>query len=150
MICVHAISIVWVIIVARLICITKLLQVDLTAYVEKHEFVFDAVLDEEVSNDEVMFQSTQDRSLLWRSFILQISGSCCGAYFSSYYVTFCRFIVRQWSLLSPLFFSASKPLALHMGRQVNSLQWNIIDRYTRSFSRKNWQANISKTLGPNI
>lgn len=32
---------------------TKLLQVDLTAYVEKHEFVFDAVLDEEVSNDEV-------------------------------------------------------------------------------------------------
>lgn len=29
------------------------LQVDLTEYVEKHEFVFDAVLDEKVSNDEV-------------------------------------------------------------------------------------------------
>lgn len=28
-------------------------QVDLTAYVEKHEFVFDAVLDEDVTNDEV-------------------------------------------------------------------------------------------------
>jgi hypothetical protein len=27
--------------------------VDLTAYVEKHEFVFDAVLDQYVSNDEV-------------------------------------------------------------------------------------------------
>jgi kinesin family protein 2/24 len=27
--------------------------VDLTAYVERHEFVFDAVLDEHVSNDEV-------------------------------------------------------------------------------------------------
>ena len=30
-----------------------ILQVDLTEYVEKHEFVFDAVLKEEVSNDEV-------------------------------------------------------------------------------------------------
>ncbi|KAF9612728.1 hypothetical protein IFM89_003270 [Coptis chinensis] len=28
-------------------------DVDLTAYVEKHEFCFDAVLDEQVSNDEV-------------------------------------------------------------------------------------------------
>lgn len=28
---------------------------DLTAYVEKHEFCFDAVLDEHVSNDEVTF-----------------------------------------------------------------------------------------------
>lgn len=28
-------------------------QVDLTEYVEKHNFVFDAVLNEEVSNDEV-------------------------------------------------------------------------------------------------
>jgi len=27
--------------------------VDLTQYVEKHEFVFDAVLNEEVTNDEV-------------------------------------------------------------------------------------------------
>ena len=30
-----------------------ILQVDLTEYVEKHEFVFDAVLNGEVSNDEV-------------------------------------------------------------------------------------------------
>lgn len=29
------------------------LKVDLTAYVEKHEFCFDAVLDEQVTNDEV-------------------------------------------------------------------------------------------------
>lgn len=28
-------------------------QVDLTEYVERHEFVFDAVLDDDVSNDEV-------------------------------------------------------------------------------------------------
>lgn len=33
--------------------IHHLLQVDLTEYVEKHEFVFDAVLNEDVSNDEV-------------------------------------------------------------------------------------------------
>ena len=30
-----------------------ILKVDLTAYVEKHEFCFDAVLDEHVTNDEV-------------------------------------------------------------------------------------------------
>lgn len=30
------------------------LKVDLTAYVEKHEFCFDAVLDEHVTNDEVI------------------------------------------------------------------------------------------------
>ena len=34
------------------------LQVDLTAYEEKHEFVFDAVLDEDVSNDEVSLLDT--------------------------------------------------------------------------------------------
>lgn len=33
-------------------------QVDLTEYVEKHEFVFDAVLDEDVSNDEVGLYGT--------------------------------------------------------------------------------------------
>lgn len=33
-----------------------MLQVDLTEYEEKHEFVFDAVLNEEVSNDEVSSQ----------------------------------------------------------------------------------------------
>ncbi|KAL0743279.1 hypothetical protein Bca4012_084792 [Brassica carinata] len=33
--------------------------VDLTAYVEKHEFVFDAVLDEEVSNDEVYRETVE-------------------------------------------------------------------------------------------
>lgn len=30
------------------------MQVDLTAYMEKHEFCFDAVLGEHVSNDEVI------------------------------------------------------------------------------------------------
>jgi hypothetical protein len=32
-------------------------KVDLTAYTEKHEFCFDAVLDERVSNDEVFMSS---------------------------------------------------------------------------------------------
>lgn len=32
------------------------MQVDLTQYLEKHEFVFDAVLNEEVTNDEVPFK----------------------------------------------------------------------------------------------
>lgn len=31
------------------------MKVDLTAYVEKHEFCFDAVLDEYVTNDQVSF-----------------------------------------------------------------------------------------------
>lgn len=34
------------------------LQVDLTAYEEKHEFFFDAVLDEDVTNDEVSLSDT--------------------------------------------------------------------------------------------
>jgi hypothetical protein len=33
--------------------IWDVMQVDLTEYVERHEFMFDAVLDEDVSNDEV-------------------------------------------------------------------------------------------------
>ncbi|KAL8195675.1 hypothetical protein R6Q57_025428 [Mikania cordata] len=35
------------------------LKVDLTAYVEKHEFCFDAVLDEQVTNDEVYRETVQ-------------------------------------------------------------------------------------------
>ncbi|XP_062090767.1 kinesin-like protein KIN-13B [Humulus lupulus] len=35
------------------------LKVDLTEYIEKHEFVFDAVLDEDVSNDEVYSESVE-------------------------------------------------------------------------------------------
>ncbi|KAG5619162.1 hypothetical protein H5410_018986 [Solanum commersonii] len=35
------------------------LKVDLTQYVEKHEFVFDAVLNEEVSNDEVYHETVE-------------------------------------------------------------------------------------------
>ncbi|RWR73375.1 kinesin-like protein KIN-13B [Cinnamomum micranthum f. kanehirae] len=35
------------------------LKVDLTEYVEKHEFVFDAVLDEKVSNDEVYHETVE-------------------------------------------------------------------------------------------
>ncbi|XP_054779868.1 kinesin-like protein KIN-13B isoform X1 [Prosopis cineraria] len=35
------------------------LKVDLTQYVEKHEFVFDAVLDEEVTNDEVYSETVE-------------------------------------------------------------------------------------------
>ncbi|KAE8674108.1 Kinesin-like protein KIF2C [Hibiscus syriacus] len=35
------------------------LKVDLTEYLEKHEFVFDAVLNEEVSNDEVYHETVE-------------------------------------------------------------------------------------------
>ncbi|XP_034910927.1 kinesin-like protein KIN-13B isoform X2 [Populus alba] len=35
------------------------LKVDLTEYVERHEFVFDAVLNEEVSNDEVYHETVE-------------------------------------------------------------------------------------------
>ncbi|KAK5843055.1 hypothetical protein PVK06_005485 [Gossypium arboreum] len=35
------------------------LKVDLTEYVEKHEFVFDAVLNEEVSNDEIYRETVE-------------------------------------------------------------------------------------------
>ncbi|XP_047094099.1 kinesin-like protein KIN-13A [Lolium rigidum] len=35
------------------------LKVDLTAYVEQHEFCFDAVLDEDVSNDEVYHETVE-------------------------------------------------------------------------------------------
>lgn len=35
------------------------LKVDLTEYVEKHEFIFDAVLNEEVSNDEVYRETVE-------------------------------------------------------------------------------------------
>lgn len=35
------------------------LKVDLTAYVEKHEFCFDAVLDEDVANDEVYRETVE-------------------------------------------------------------------------------------------
>jgi hypothetical protein len=38
-------------------------KVDLTAYVEQHEFCFDAVLDEDVSNDEVLLFSCSTRIL---------------------------------------------------------------------------------------
>lgn len=42
------------------VLISDLIQVDLTQYVEKHEFVFDAVLNEEVSNDEVIINRPQN------------------------------------------------------------------------------------------
>lgn len=35
-----------------------MLQVDLTEYEENHDFVFDAVLNEDVSNEEVSFPSS--------------------------------------------------------------------------------------------
>ncbi|PQM35184.1 kinesin-like protein KIN-13B isoform X2 [Prunus yedoensis var. nudiflora] len=39
--------------------VLDVLQVDLTEYQEKHEFVFDAVLNEEVSNDEVYHETVE-------------------------------------------------------------------------------------------
>ncbi|XP_061993447.1 kinesin-like protein KIN-13B isoform X2 [Rosa rugosa] len=52
------------------------LKVDLTAYEEKHEFVFDAVLDEDVSNDEVYFESVEPIVPL----IFQRTKATCFAY----------------------------------------------------------------------
>lgn len=49
-----------------------ILQVDLTEYVEKHGFVFDAVLDEDVSNDEVInnLHTLYNCSIRYYKFIL--------------------------------------------------------------------------------
>ncbi|KAK9269203.1 hypothetical protein L1049_000972 [Liquidambar formosana] len=52
------------------------LKVDLTEYVEKHEFVFDAVLNEDVSNDEVYSQTVESVVPL----IFQRTKATCFAY----------------------------------------------------------------------
>ncbi|XWS08597.1 hypothetical protein CRYUN_Cryun40dG0015500 [Craigia yunnanensis] len=52
------------------------LKVDLTAYVEKHEFCFDAVLDEHVTNDEV-YRVTVEPII---PFIFQRTKATCFAY----------------------------------------------------------------------
>ncbi|KAL6996482.1 Kinesin-like protein KIN-13B [Sarracenia purpurea var. burkii] len=52
------------------------LKVDLTEYVEKHEFVFDAVLNEEVSNDEVYHETVEPIVPI----IFQRSKATCFAY----------------------------------------------------------------------
>ncbi|KAJ8442440.1 hypothetical protein Cgig2_018717 [Carnegiea gigantea] len=52
------------------------LKVDLTEYVEKHEFVFDAVLDEHVSNDEVYSETVEPIVPL----IFQKTKATCFAY----------------------------------------------------------------------
>lgn len=74
-----------------------MLQVDLTEYVEKHEFVFDAVLNEEVSNDEVItahevtwYFDEVNVLYLWECW--SFLSMCSMSYFS-------RCIVKLWSLL---------------------------------------------------
>ncbi|CAN6699539.1 unnamed protein product [Malus baccata var. baccata] len=52
------------------------LKVDLTGYVERHEFVFDAVLNEDVSNDEVYFETVEPIVPL----IFQRTKATCFAY----------------------------------------------------------------------
>ncbi|GAB4852579.1 Kinesin-like protein KIN-13B [Ancistrocladus abbreviatus] len=54
----------------------KKVKVDLTEYVEKHEFVFDAVLDEYVSNDEVYAETVEPIIPL----IFQRTKATCFAY----------------------------------------------------------------------
>ena len=46
---------------------------DLTAYVEKHEFCFDAVLDEHVTNDEVLFHQTNGNTNLKDNWFMCLS-----------------------------------------------------------------------------
>ncbi|GFP83466.1 kinesin-13a [Phtheirospermum japonicum] len=53
-----------------------MIKVDLTAYVEKHEFCFDAVLDEEVTNDEV-YRNTVEPII---PIIFQRTKATCFAY----------------------------------------------------------------------
>lgn len=79
-----------------------LIQVDLTEYLEKHEFVFDSVLDEDVSNVEVIYKVQKKIicSLLICTFFL------------------CRCTMKLWSLLFLLSFSEQKPLVLHMDKQA--------------------------------
>ncbi|KAK8353144.1 hypothetical protein V6Z12_A05G137700 [Gossypium hirsutum] len=43
------------------------LKVELTEYLEQHEFVFDAVLKEEVSNDEVFLLSREWKNLYYEA-----------------------------------------------------------------------------------
>ncbi|XP_010542244.1 PREDICTED: kinesin-like protein KIN-13B [Tarenaya hassleriana] len=52
------------------------LKVDLTSYVEKHQFVFDSVLNEEVSNDEVYHETVEPIVPL----IFQHTKATCFAY----------------------------------------------------------------------
>ncbi|GKV06594.1 hypothetical protein SLEP1_g18467 [Rubroshorea leprosula] len=54
----------------------KKLKVDLTEYVERHEFLFDAVLNEDVSNDEVYSETVQPIVPL----IFQRTKATCFAY----------------------------------------------------------------------
>lgn len=51
---------------------------DLTAYVEKHEFCFDAVLDERVTNDEVKSFVLLSSSLPPHYPFLKIRVEICG------------------------------------------------------------------------
>lgn len=83
-------------------------QVDLTEYVEKHEFVFDAVLDEDVSNDEV------------RTYCKFFAISCSiYIYSQSCFYPTNRFIVKQWSLWFLQFLIEQKQLVLLMDKLVH-------------------------------
>ncbi|CAL0332530.1 unnamed protein product [Lupinus luteus] len=59
-----------------LMVLERKLKVDLTEYVEKHEFVFDAVLNEDVSNDEVYAETVEPIVPL----IFQRTKATCFAY----------------------------------------------------------------------
>lgn len=56
-------------------------KVDLTEYVERHEFVFDAVMNEEVSNDDVSISKSYSimKGMSWYLLIIYfitITGLC--------------------------------------------------------------------------
>jgi len=85
--------------------------VDLTAYVEKHEFVFDAVLDQYVSNDEVSCKlPVHFEYMYFGDFGSDANDDDAGHH---------RCIVQQWSQLYPQSFSAQRQHALHMGKQAS-------------------------------
>ena len=71
-----------------------MLKVDLTAYVEKHEFCFDAVLNEHVTNDEVTVLILQ----------IEVVNCCCSGtlsshefYCKSWYISFLVFMIFLYS-----------------------------------------------------
>ncbi|RWV82894.1 hypothetical protein GW17_00055566 [Ensete ventricosum] len=82
--------------VAKIKVVVCSCHVDLTEYLEKHEFVFDAVLDEDVSNDEV-----------------SISGNCganCSCYIPAYKSNLlCLWPNRQLAIKRSVVGSESKP-----------------------------------------
>lgn len=99
-------------------------QVDLTAYTERHEFVFDAVLNQQVSNDEVRKSQFGGCAYIW--FMLGFDMERTWMRIDSM-IWVCRCIVPLWNPLYPLSSIAQRQPALLMDKQVlQHLTWKLI------------------------